>query len=314
MQIVKYSREHKKEWDAFVRESKNGTFLFMRDYMDYHADRFEDCSHLFYEKERLLAALPANIRRDEHTLYSHQGLTYGGMIMAKDITATQVLEIFDEFLVFAKEEYGMERMIYKPLPYIYSTYPAEEDLYALFRHKATLVQRHISSTVKMDGMLSFTSKRRGKVRKAERAGLKIKESTDYTAFWQLLETHLQEKFGVSPVHTYEEITLLAKYFPKNIRLFEVWHPDGLVAGGVVYVNGEVAHLQYSSVNKLGLEVEALSFLFDYFLHSLYKDALYFDFGISDEKGGWMLNEGLIYMKESCAGRAVMYDVYELKTV
>lgn len=314
MQIIRYTQEHKKEWDAFVKESKNGTFLFMRDYMDYHSDRFKDCSHLFYEKKRLIAALSANIRENEHTLYSHQGLTYGGLIMAKDITAVQVLEIFDKFLTFAKDEYGVERIIYKPIPYIYSTYPAEEDLYALFRHKAVLVQRHISSAVKMDNVLPFTSKRRGKVRKAERHGLQIKESTDYEAFWHLLETHLQEKFGVNPVHTCEEIALLAKHFPENIQLCEVWHQGEIVAGGVVYINGGVIHLQYSSVSKQGLEVEALSFLFDYFLHSLYKDALYFDFGISDEKDGLVLNEGLIYMKESCAGRAVMYDVYELKTV
>lgn len=312
MQIVRYTSGHKQEWDAFVDESKNGTFLFKRDYMDYHSDRFRDCSHLFYDdKGGLLALLPANIREEEHTLYSHQGLTYGGLVMKRDITAVQVLDIFDGFLPFAGERYGAERLVYKAIPYIYSDYPAEEDLYALFRHGAKVTQRHISSTVQMNDMLPFTSKRRGKVRKAERAGLSVRESADYGAFWHLLEEHLQEKFGVMPVHTCEEITRLAGRFPHNIHLFEVLCREELVAGGVVYLNGRVAHLQYSSVNPSGLETEALSFLFDYMIHDKYRDCSYFDFGISDENGGLTLNEGLIYMKESCAGRAVLYDVYEL---
>ena len=45
--IVKYNHNMKAEWDAFVKTSKNGTFLFMRDYMEYHNDRFIDYSLLF---------------------------------------------------------------------------------------------------------------------------------------------------------------------------------------------------------------------------------------------------------------------------
>ncbi|MGG6545868.1 UNVERIFIED_CONTAM: GNAT family N-acetyltransferase, partial [Prevotella sp. 15_C9] len=42
--IIRYSAGDKERWDRFVRRSKNGTFLMQRDYMDYHADRFQDCS------------------------------------------------------------------------------------------------------------------------------------------------------------------------------------------------------------------------------------------------------------------------------
>ena len=46
--------------------------------MEYHADRFTDYSLLVYDGNKLLALLPAN--RSGDVLYSHAGLTYGGVI------------------------------------------------------------------------------------------------------------------------------------------------------------------------------------------------------------------------------------------
>ena len=47
-------------WDTFVQESKNGTFLFVRDYMDYHRDRFQDCSLLVYRDAEAPRPVSAN--------------------------------------------------------------------------------------------------------------------------------------------------------------------------------------------------------------------------------------------------------------
>ena len=46
--------------------------------MEYHSDRFKDYSLLFYRDGQLVGLLPANIRND--TLFSHEGLTFGGVI------------------------------------------------------------------------------------------------------------------------------------------------------------------------------------------------------------------------------------------
>ena len=40
MTIIPYSINRKEVWDQFIAQSKNGTFLFQRNFMDYHADRF----------------------------------------------------------------------------------------------------------------------------------------------------------------------------------------------------------------------------------------------------------------------------------
>lgn len=45
-----YTPERKKEWNIFIENAKNSTFLFDRNYMDYHADRFQDSSLMIYRK------------------------------------------------------------------------------------------------------------------------------------------------------------------------------------------------------------------------------------------------------------------------
>ena len=41
IEVTRYTARQSAEWNEFVERSKNGTFLFHRSYMDYHADRFD---------------------------------------------------------------------------------------------------------------------------------------------------------------------------------------------------------------------------------------------------------------------------------
>ena len=59
-------------WNAFSSTAKNATFLFHRDFMEYHQDRFQDFSLLVFEEDKLVSILPAN--RVGDTVFSHQGL------------------------------------------------------------------------------------------------------------------------------------------------------------------------------------------------------------------------------------------------
>src|SRR5690606_16173620 len=90
--VIKYTPSFYNEWNDFIKNSKNGTFLFHRDFMDYHNDRFEDHSLLVFKNEKLVAVLPAN--KKEGDLHSHQGLTYGGLILTEAVKLNQVVEIF----------------------------------------------------------------------------------------------------------------------------------------------------------------------------------------------------------------------------
>lgn len=85
-EIKRYTPDLADEWNAFVAQSKNGTFLFDRGYMDYHADRFHDHSLIIYRRGKCYALLPGCV--DGDTFYSHKGLTYGGLVMSDKTTAT----------------------------------------------------------------------------------------------------------------------------------------------------------------------------------------------------------------------------------
>lgn len=309
-EIKEYSASDRLRWNDFVNKSKNGTFLFNRDYMDYHSDRFKDHSVMVLRKGALYALLPANLSGKQ--LYSHQGLTYGGLIMSSKACTSEIVEVFKHINEHLKSE-GIESVIYKPTPYIYHKMPSQEDLYALYRlTNARIVARNISSAIYQGTKMKFTESRKSGIRKALKAGLKIKESSDFTQFWEILCDNLMSNHNVNPVHSLEEITLLAGLFPNRIRLYLVENGCGNILGGtVVYeANEQVIHTQYISASPEGKALGALDLLFDYLINDKYTGISVFDFGQSTENMGKILNENLVFQKEGFGGRGVIYDIYE----
>ncbi len=308
MEIHRYTPVYHRDWNEFVETSSNGTFLFMREYMEYHADRFTDYSLLIYNDNKLLALLPAN--RVDNVLYSHAGLTYGGLIVNTRNTTAQVWEIMQTIVEFLREE-RFTRWIYKCVPHIYHRYPAESDLYALFRLDARQIGCNISSTVQLDNPLRLRADRRSRMKKAVQAGLRVVETTDFAPFWAVLERNLQERFQVRPVHSLAEIELLHSRFPNRIRHFVTMRGDEVLAGSVVYDTGIVAHAQYTSASAEGKVSGALDLLYAHLLGEVFADKKWFDFGQSTEDMGHYLNEGLIAQKEGFGGRGIAYNIYEI---
>lgn len=307
-EIKRYTGADAAEWNAFVATSKNGTFLFDRGYMDYHADRFTDFSLMIYRDGQLYALLPANVA--DGVLYSHRGLTYGGLVTGAEATAAATVELFrcmNEWLRGA----GIVRVVYKALPWIYHRIPAEEDLYAIFRVcHATLLSREISSTIPGRDRLRWSHGRKCGVNKARNNGITVEQSDDLRAFWQVLDSNLGRKYGVRPVHTVEEMELLRSRFPERIRLYVARRQGEVLGGTVLYLTGKVVHSQYISACEEGKRLGAIDAIFDKILNHDFADAAFFDFGKSTEDGGHRLNDSLIFQKEGFGGRGVCYDTYE----
>jgi hypothetical protein len=310
MQINLYQCGHQQfeEWNGFVAKSKNGTFLFDRRFMDYHADRFQDYSLMFYDKDRLLAVMPAHV--DGDTLVSHGGLTYGGLVMGPGIRAVQVCEIFRELNEVLRWD-GFRRVIYKAVPWIYHQQPAEEDLYALTSVcHARLIIRDISSAIIGDRKMRFSGSRKDGIRKARRRGLIMMESMDFDAFWQILNDNLTSKYGIRPVHSAEELKLLHSRFPDKIRLYMVFEGEEPFGGTILFLTPQVLHTQYISATPEGKACGAIDLLFDHLINTVYSDYRYIDFGKSTSSNSADLNENLIFQKEGFGARAVCYDTYE----
>lgn len=308
MEIRRYRREDKELWNSFVSKARNATFLFDRNYMDYHADRFDDNSFMFYHKGKLKAVLPANVAGD--TLYSHQGLTYGGLLLDKKATVEDVLECFDSLNSWLRKN-GISKVVYKALPWIYQQYPSQEDLYALtWKCKAQLISRNIASTIVIDNKLKFAESRKSGIRKALSLNIEVGESNDVDGFWYVLEDNLGNRYNAKPVHTASEMKLLMSRFPNNIKLYVAKMNGEIVGGTLIYVTPQVVHTQYISASVEGKKHGALDLLFDYIINKVYANCRYFDFGKSTEHGGAYLNEPLIFQKEGFGGRGLCYDWYQ----
>lgn len=309
IEIKLYDPSRKEEWNSFVADSKNGTFLLDRNYMDYHSDRFNDSSMMIYRKNKLIALLPGNINGD--TFYSHQGLTYGGLIMNRRLSSETCVNVMDEIQNFLRAK-GVSKVVYKPIPHIYHSMPAEEDSYAIFKLNDNIsVTKLISSTIYEGDKLKFTESRKSGVRKAVKYGIRFEESDDVQTFWNILNDNLIENHGVRPVHSAEEIMLLKSRFPERIKLFVVKNSYGVIVGGtLIYETPNVIHTQYISANQEGKDCGALDFLFYNLINYRYSKAKYIDFGHSTENNGKTLNNALIFQKEGFGGRGVCYEIFK----
>jgi GNAT acetyltransferase-like protein len=308
--LERYGDGERDAWDAFVRASKNGNFLFLRGYMDHHRDRFEDASLVARRSTggRPLALLPAN--RRGAVVESHGGLTFGGWVCDGETTATTMLELFAALRERLAGE-GVALLRYRAVPHVYHRAPAGEDLYALQRLGARVVRRAPLSVVDQRRPLPWQTRRRRGLERAARGGLVCGESADLEAYWELLSSVLHETYGARPVHTLAEITALRRVLPAHVRLFTCRRGEQLLGGVLVYESDTVARAQYIAASPEGRREAALDLLFAHLLREVYAGKDWFDLGTSEGPEPGTLNAGVLEYKESLGARLVAQDTYEL---
>jgi RimJ/RimL family protein N-acetyltransferase len=312
LSVERYTSDCKAKWDLFLNTAKNATFLFRRDYMDYHRDRFADHSLMVFRGDQLIALLPAN-RATDGTLVSHEGLTYGGLVVSRAATLHEVLACFQVCLRHLHEQ-RIPRLWYKRIPGFYNTLPDDEVAYALFLLEARLYRRDCAVVISQADRLPFQARRQRQIKKAGRGNVRIAPETNFAAFWErVLVPRLAARHGVRPVHTVEEITLLASRFPDNIKQFSAYCGDDIVAGTTIYETPGVAHAQYIAATDQGQKIGALDYLFGWLIDECYRSKQYIDLGICNENEGRVLNQGLQEWKEGFGGRCYAHDFYELAT-
>ena len=310
--VKRYRGEHYSIWNDFISRAKNATFLFHRDFMDYHNDRFEDYSLMVFEGEKLVAVMPAN--RVENVVYSHQGLTYGGLVYGDKLKLASVILVFKAILFYLNEN-EITKIQLKTIPSIYHNKPAEELNYALFLAEAQLIRRDTLAVIDLSKPFLFSNIRKRGIQKGISNGLMIKEENNLESFWnQVLIPNLNLKHNAEPVHTLEEIQFLKNHFPKNIRQFNVYSNNEIVAGTTVFETENVAHCQYISKYERQENLGSLDFLYNQLINNVFADRKYFDFGISNENHGRSLNQGLSYWKESFGSSTIVHDFYEVETI
>jgi hypothetical protein len=310
LRVDTYTEDKKHLWDAFVSASNHDSFLFLRDFMEYHADRFKDASLMVFKNDQLMALLP--LHYSDGIAISHNGLTYGGFIFKSDAKFGLIKDILTTTLAFLNDN-GIPILKLKMLPRIYQHQNEDALDYLMYLLNANTYRSELLAVVHPKDR-NYARDRMAGYKRGVKNGLIVKEVQDLKPFWEkLLVPNLKAKHGVLPVHNAEEISKLKQQFPQSIRQFNVYLNDELVAGTTIFETTNVAHSQYIAGNPQKNELGSLDFLHIHLLEEVFSKKPYFDFGISSINDGRLLNEGLLYWKQGFGAKGYLQNFYEIET-
>ncbi len=303
--VQKYNKAYYKAWNTFVKNSKNSTFLFHRDFMEYHNDRFKDHSLLILKKETVVAIIPANEKNN--ILYSHQGLTYGGILLLKSIGVAKIETIFHTIIAYLKS-INFNALKLKSLPVFYHKSPSFELEPLLHKMDAHLYKREQNLAIDYSIPIEIHKTKLKHYKKNLNLGFKIVQSTNFSLFWnEILTPRLREKHNTKPVHTIEEIKFLKDKFPENILQYNISLNNELLAGITIFKTDTVVKSQYGAISKNGEKHRALDFLFIHLINKYKSEGFkYFDMGTV------VGNMSLLKQKEELGCNQYLQDFYSLE--
>ena len=304
--IKKYNSEYFTIWNAFVSSSSNATFLFHRDFMEYHSDRFEDYSLLVFEDEKLISILPAN--RVENTVFSHQGLTYGGFVFENEVAISKIKSIILKVLSFLKEN-NFKTLKIKEIVSIYCSDSYKEINSFLIENNAEIVSKKMNLAIDFKSDFKVSKSKLKHFKRISLVGLEIKKEDDLSTFWnEVLIPRLEQKFSSKPVHSIDEISNLKVKFSKNIHQYNVYLDDEILAGITIFKTKKIIKSQYGATTENGEKYRALDFLYINLINEFKDEFDFFDMGTVDDDSELGYNIGLFNQKKELG-----CDVFEQNT-
>ena len=317
---VKYTKEYLGIWDSFVKNSRNGTFLNTKRFLNYHPQgKFEDLSLLFYKKNVLISVFPAALvkdKNDNNMLFSHPGSTYGGIIISNKTKLKHVDDIVKKLINFSISNV-IEKIVIKLPPRIYYKYPSDEIDFILFKNNFKIRKRDLTTTIffpnfrKNYNQLMDSSCKRA-IKSAKNQGLTVQVSNDFDAYWKILTQNLK-KHNTTPVHSITEIQLLKSLFPDKIQLFSAFLNGKMIGGTITFLTTTTIHTQYIAMLYEFQQFRPINAVFDFLIqYGISKGYIYLNFGVSTEEYGDKINWNLFDFKESFGARGILHELYELK--
>lgn len=308
--VRKYIQSDFSEWNDFINQAQNATFLFHRDFMEYHQNRFEDHSLIVEDEKGWVAVLPAN--RVEDKLYSHQGLTYGGLVFNDNFDGLTVIEIFETIVNHLKIN-QFKTFVIKPILPFYANKNFLEIEFSLIQKNASLYRKDMNLVINFKNDFSISKSKLKHFRRVSSLGLEIREDNDFQLFWNnVLIPRLQEKHDTRPVHTVEEIIFLHSKFPQNIKQYNVYFDNEIIAGITLFVFKNGVKSQYGATTSVGEKMRALDFLFITLITKFKEKVAFFDMGTVSEHQGKSFNPGLLKQKEELGCSISAQDYYSLE--
>lgn len=308
IQVQQYLLENAAEWNAFVKQSVNGSFLLERDFMDYHQERFEDHSLMMFIEGQLMCCIPAHVK--EGVFYSHRGLSYAGLIISAAAVKNldKIVDALLEYvkgLAFAKAELQLPPISYQFL---------NKEIAAVLEHKGFISNRKShNQSVALDQEIQVSPKKSIGYRNGKFEGLRMETTNDFRSFWEeVLIPQLAERYHSKPVHSLAEIELLAARFPENIIQYNVYREDALLAGITFFIKGNIVKSQYTASSPDGLKTDAVAYIYMEAMKEFKeKGCSLMDYGPVNEKDG-SVNKGLQRFKKQLGCQEEEWNRWEFE--
>lgn len=306
-------------WDGLVWKANNGTLFHTRRFLSYHpAERFRDHSLIFTKKERPYVLFPAAEKQIDNGrwLVSHPGASFGSFVVPEDLPFADTEQLVAGLITYARRNAFNGIRLTLP-PTIYNRRLSNYVDFALVRQGFGYTKREVSSILFLEpdiaaNLAKFRPSHRRAVNKARKAGVVVRPTDDYAAFYRILKKNLKIRHGVQPTHTLDELLRLTQLFPDRINLFGAFVGDKMIAGVVnfcataevvlaFYISHDEDYQDYRGVNLLFYTI------FEWAIAAGYK---VFDFGIftvNEEP-----NYGLARFKENFGSSGMFRDTLELQ--
>ncbi len=323
--IVRFDRCYEEEWDRFVLEkSINGCFLQTRNFLNYHRNgKFIDHSLLFYKGEKIVAVMPANELKNGE-LISHQGSTFGGIIIREQFASIANYDwIFAELYEYLAANH-IKQLVIRTSNWLYYRKDIHIELldYYYERNKFKVLSE-VGFFIELDKITEgfegeFATLKKRKLKKAVKNNLLFKEldsEREVTEFYDVLSDNMK-KFGTVPIHSLEEMLEFKKQRLKDVVFFYgVYDQAEMIAGSMVFNFNKkrVFHTQYLASRQDKLEMCPNEFLYAHLIKEAKQQGYRFlSYGTSTLEHGEVLNRNLALYKEGFNTESYVNKAYILK--
>ncbi|MEM5565401.1 FemAB family protein [Psychroserpens sp. AS72] len=280
--------------------------------MEYHQDRFDDYSLMIFKEEQLLAVFPANI--SEAIVFSHQGLTYGGLVFKNELNTKILVEVYETLVAFLKAE-NIKSIVVKPLLDFYNFQRTKSVGFWQTQDNSAVIKRNIVLAIDFNSEYKIHKTKLKRYKKLEKNGFTIKEGKlEFEKFWNtILVKRLKEKHNSKPIHDLSEIQYLHDRFESEICQYNIYNDENLLAGITIFKKGLVVKSQYGMASVEGEQSNALDMLFVYLIHKFRDEGMhYFSMGTVNDDSKLGFSKGMLKQKQELGCSTYFQDIIKVE--
>ncbi len=256
--IKKYQKDDLAQWNLFIENSLNGTFLLDREFMEYHSDRFTDHSLMIFDENILICCIPAH--EVDKKWFSHRGLTYGGLIFKEVKKGNEIVEVLNAITKYLKTN-NFNSCEFNLSPPIYND-AHDEILETLISNGFEITRTFDNMHVMLEDRSTVSSKKTAGYRNGTFSDLVFSTTASIEVFYnEVLVPSLKSRHAAAPVHTLKELEKLKENFSDEIIVHAVYQNNQMISGVLFFIKDNIVKSQYAASTQQGFKMRAMDFLY-----------------------------------------------------